>query len=70
MFWRRKRSLDDFKEEIDSQLALEADQIRDAGSSADPDAAARRAFGTLPPLRSPISCRMSTWAQVATRGAG
>jgi hypothetical protein len=46
MSWRKKRSLEDFKEEIDSHLAHEADQIRDTGTCADPDAAARRAFGS------------------------
>ena len=47
MFWRKKRSLDDFKEEIASHLAHEADQIRDTGCSADPESAARRAFGNV-----------------------
>ena len=46
MFWRKKRSFDNFKEEIDSNLVHEADQLRDTASCADPDAAARRAFGT------------------------
>jgi hypothetical protein len=47
MFWRKKRSLDDFNEEIASHLAHEADQIRDTGSSADPENAARRVFGNV-----------------------
>jgi len=47
MFRRKKRSLDDFKTEINSHLAHEADQIRDTGSCPDPDAAARRAFGNV-----------------------
>jgi hypothetical protein len=47
MLWRKKRSVEDFKEEIDSHLAHEADQIRDTGRCADPEAAARRAFGNV-----------------------
>ena len=47
MFRRRKRSLEDFQAEIDSHLAHEADQVRDTGASADPGAAARRAFGNV-----------------------
>lgn len=47
MFWRKKRSFEDFKEEIESHLAIEADEIRDAGACNDSDAAARRAFGNV-----------------------
>jgi len=48
MFWpRKKRSLDDFNDEIQSHLMHEADQLRDAGASSDPDAEARRAFGNI-----------------------
>jgi putative ABC transport system permease protein len=47
MFWRKRRSLDDFQQEIDSHLAHEAGQIRDTKSCPDPDAAARRAFGNV-----------------------
>lgn len=47
MFWRKKRSFIDFKEEIDSHLAHETDQIRDAGRCADPASAARRVFGNV-----------------------
>ena len=47
MWWRKKRSLEDFKDEIESHLAIEADEIRDAGASGDSDAAARRAFGNV-----------------------
>jgi predicted permease len=47
MLWRKKRSFDDFREELESHLAIEADEIRDAGSCADSDAAARRAFGNI-----------------------
>jgi len=48
MFWRKKkRSLDDLKAEIESHLALEADQLRDTGQSSDPDGAARRTFGNV-----------------------
>jgi predicted permease len=47
VFWRKKRSFDDLRQEIESHLAHEADQIRDTASSADPEAAARRAFGNV-----------------------
>src|SRR5260370_15314603 len=47
MWWRKKRSFEDFKEEIESHLAIEADEIRDARPCADSDAAARRAFGNV-----------------------
>jgi predicted permease len=47
MFWRKKRSLEDFQQEIESHLAIEGDQIRDAVKSADFDAAAKRAFGNI-----------------------
>lgn len=47
MFWRKRRSQGDFREEIESHLALESDQIRDTGSAADPESAARRAFGNV-----------------------
>lgn len=51
-FWRRKRSLRDFNEEIQSHLALEADQMRDAcNAGADPETAARRAFGNVTAVR-------------------
>ncbi len=46
MFWRRKRSLDDFKEEIQAHLALEADHRREEGE-ADAEASAKRAFGNI-----------------------
>jgi putative ABC transport system permease protein len=47
MWWRKKRSFEDFQQEIDSHLAIEADELRDHGLAADPDAAARRAFGNI-----------------------
>ncbi len=47
MFWRKKRSFEDFREEIESHLAIEADEIRDAGPRADSQAAARRTFGSV-----------------------
>ncbi len=31
MWWRKKRSFEDFREEIESHLAIEADEIRDTG---------------------------------------
>ncbi len=45
MWWRRKRSLKDFREEIESHLAIEADEVCDGGRCTDPDRAAREAFG-------------------------
>ena len=48
MFWRRsKRSPEDFKAEVESHLAHEAELIKAARSCSDPDAAARRAFGNI-----------------------
>jgi predicted permease len=47
MFPRNRRSPDDFKAEIESHLAHEADQLRDTTHSTDPEAAARRAFGNV-----------------------
>jgi predicted permease len=48
MFWRRKRPLDDFAEEIQSHITLEADQLRENGEAgADSAARARRAFGNV-----------------------
>src|SRR5258705_12824633 len=47
MWWRKKRSFVDFKEEIESQLAMEADEIRDTALSADSKNAARQAFGNV-----------------------
>jgi putative ABC transport system permease protein len=47
MWWRKKRSFEDLQEEIKCHLAIEADQVREAGQSSDPDAAARRAFGSV-----------------------
>ncbi len=48
MFWRRKRTQDDFAEEIQSHLAMEAEQNRESGGAGtDAEAAARRAFGNV-----------------------
>lgn len=49
MFWsrRKKRPLSDLAEEIESHLALEADQLRDSGHQGDAVSAARRAFGNV-----------------------
>jgi hypothetical protein len=47
MWWRKKRSFDDLREEIESHLAIESDEIRDTGLHADSDAAARREFGNV-----------------------
>jgi macrolide transport system ATP-binding/permease protein len=47
MWWRKKRSFEDFKDEIESHLAIEADEIRDTNPRVDSDAAARRAFGNI-----------------------
>jgi predicted permease len=46
VFWRKRRSLDDFDHEIRAHLAIEADELRErAGSPIDSDAEARKAFG-------------------------
>ena len=47
MFGNKRRSPEDIKEEIASHLAHEADDRRDRGKCADPEAAARRAFGNI-----------------------
>ncbi|MGA7414860.1 MAG: ABC transporter permease [Bryobacteraceae bacterium] len=48
LFRRKKRSLDDLAEEIQSHLALEADQVRDEhGAGTDAQKLARRAFGNV-----------------------
>jgi predicted permease len=47
MRWRKKRSFEDFQEEIESHLAIQADEIRDTEPCGDLDAAARRAFGNV-----------------------
>ena len=48
MFWRKKRPLDDFAEEIRSHLEHEADQVQESGQTReDAEAAARRAFGNV-----------------------
>ena len=47
MWWRKKRSFEDFKEEIESHLAMEADEIRDTVPGVDSEAAARQAFGNV-----------------------
>lgn len=50
MFGKRRRSAEDFKEEIASHLAHEADDLRDRAKCADPEAAARRIFGNTTKL--------------------
>ena len=47
MWWRKKRSFEDFREELECHMAIEADEIRAAAPHADADAAARRAFGNV-----------------------
>src|SRR5882724_2857272 len=48
MFWKRKRSLSDFSEELKSHLAHEADDLEDLGEKRkDAETAARRAFGSV-----------------------
>ncbi|HEX4165866.1 MAG TPA: ABC transporter permease [Bryobacteraceae bacterium] len=48
MFWRRKRSFDDFAAEIQSHITLEADQLRSSGEAGTgAEAKARRIFGNL-----------------------
>jgi macrolide transport system ATP-binding/permease protein len=47
MWWRKRRSFEDFKEEVESHLKIEADEIRDTRPHADPEAAAWREFGNV-----------------------
>jgi predicted permease len=47
LFWRKKRSAEDLAEEIQSHLAMEADQVRDEEGGADVERLARRAFGNV-----------------------
>jgi predicted permease len=48
MFWRKKRPLHDFQEEIQSHLAHDADDLQAAGQlRGDAEAAARRTFGNV-----------------------
>ncbi|HZQ51089.1 MAG TPA: ABC transporter permease [Bryobacteraceae bacterium] len=47
MFWKKRRSAEDLREEIASHLAHQVDELRDRGRCADPEAAARRAFGNI-----------------------
>jgi predicted permease len=48
MFWRRKRTGNDFNDEIQAHIALEAQRLRAEGmSDADAEAAARRQFGNV-----------------------
>jgi predicted permease len=48
MFWRRKRKLEDFSEELRAHLALEADQLRQEGLAAEQArAAAHRNMGNI-----------------------
>ncbi len=46
MFWRKKRPLSDFDEEIRSHLEHEADELQQQGT-ADSEGASRRAFGNV-----------------------
>lgn len=50
MFGKKRRSPQDLREEIASHLAHEADDFRDRGGCADPEASARRAFGNITAL--------------------
>ncbi|MBV9761394.1 MAG: ABC transporter permease [Acidobacteriaceae bacterium] len=60
MFWRKRRSEEDFEREIASHLAHEADDLRDSGKHSDPEAAARRAFGNITAIRE-ASYECSRW---------
>ena len=52
MFWRKKRPLSDFSEEIQSHLELEADDLREAGRKhSEAQAIARRDFGNITAIR-------------------
>lgn len=47
MFWRRKRSVNDFQEEIRAHLELEAEALKQEGlSEREARLAAKKAFGT------------------------
>jgi predicted permease len=50
MFGKKRRSREDFKEEIASHLAHLADDLRDRGRCSDPEQAARRTFGNVTKL--------------------
>ena len=52
MFWRRKRSLEDFDDEIKAHLAMEADELRQRnGLSIDSEGQARQAFGNITAIK-------------------
>src|SRR5215831_13789607 len=51
MFWRKQRSFEDFRAEIESHLALEAVEIHETRARVDADAAARRSFGNITALQ-------------------
>src|SRR5260370_17743466 len=67
MFWRRRRSSQDFAAEIQSHMAHEADQIQEGGKArVDAEAAARRAFGNATSFQEAFSQygRWLMWDQV------
>jgi predicted permease len=51
MFWRKRRPLSDFEEEIQSHLAHEADELNSSNSVTDPETQARRSFGNPTALK-------------------
>jgi predicted permease len=68
MFWRKKRSLDDFDEEIRAHLAIEADELRgQAGHPVDAEAKARKRFGNITAIKEAFyeHGRQRLWDQLA-----
>jgi predicted permease len=68
MFWRKKRSLDDFDDEIRAHLAIEADELRGhAGHSVDTEAEARRLFGNRTAIKEAFYeyGRLRLWDQLS-----
>jgi predicted permease len=68
MFWRKKRSLDDFDDEIRAHLAIEADELRGrSGHSVDTEAEARRLFGNSTAIKEAFYeyGRLRLWDQLS-----
>jgi predicted permease len=68
MFWRKKRSLDDFDDEIRAHLAIEADELRGrAGHSVDTEGEARRLFGNSTAIKEAFYeyRRLRLWDQLS-----
>jgi putative ABC transport system permease protein len=68
MFWRKKRSLDDFDAEIRAHLAMEADELREcAGHSIDSEGEARKQFGNRTAIKEAFYeyGRLRLWDQLS-----